>query len=211
MLRFPHVSTSLLAATLAVAFAAPAVAQEVRGVGGPSERRASTRLFFENRTPLGMLCIQYGQPEWNDAHAKELPKLKGHALRLGKDFWTTFNTSVPVTIGDAKVQPGAYYLGLKYDENEKFHLLVIDANQADKSGWAPFVPEQWQPKHTIAMKKAEVEDQAQKLTIEMEPNGDEPTNLELSITWGPHQVTVPMKADLSASRPTEAAGKKKDG
>jgi hypothetical protein len=213
MFRIPFVTSSLLALSLAV----PAQAQ-LQVFGGEAPRMASTRIFWDNG-PVGMVCIQYGQPEWKAEYDGMLPKLVGKSLRLGKDFWTTLNTSSTLTIGGTKVPAGSYYLGLKCDEDGGFHLLLMRAEKADKKGWAPFVPEPWQAEHTIAMKMGKAEESAQKMSIALGGGGDDPTALELSIHWGKHRLSVPTKVHLGESGETAgeveaveaepAAGKKK--
>lgn len=205
-LRF--LSSLLLATSLAV----PAFAQ-IQVFGGNGERAASTKIFWDNG-PVGMVCVQYGQPEWKDEYDSMLPKLKGKQHRLGKDFWTTFNTSVPVTIGQTKVEPGSYYLGLKVDADGGFHLLVLDAKNSDKQGWAPFIADAWKADYTVAMTKGETDTVAEKLAIELAAAGDDVTNMTFRIHWGMHTVTAPFVAHLATKKvpakgtAEDASGKK---
>src|SRR5262245_56274783 len=103
----------LAGSALAVAaLALPASqSQQLQAFGGNSPRMAATRLCFDQQL-RGMICVQYGQPTWKAEYDGMLEKLKGKQLRLGKDFWTTFNTTVALDVGGTAVPAGAYYLGL---------------------------------------------------------------------------------------------------
>src|SRR6185436_12892626 len=92
----PMLLTSAFRAAIVVA-ALVLPAQELQVFGGTAPRMAATRLFFGPQFSLkGMVCVQYGQPTWKPEYDAKLESLKGKNLRLGKDFWTTFNTSVAV-------------------------------------------------------------------------------------------------------------------
>jgi hypothetical protein len=190
MIRIPFLTSSLLALSLAT----PAVAQ-LQVFGGEAPRMAATRIFWDNG-PVGMVCIQYGQPEWKAEYDGMLGKLVGQSLRLGKDFWTTLNTSCALTVGGTKIPAGSYYLGLKCDEDGGFHLLVLRAEPADAKGWAPFMPEQWQPDFAIAMKKDKVAESAAKMAIALGGGEKSPTALTLSIQWGTHRLSAPVAVHL---------------
>src|SRR5262249_9103176 len=69
--------------------------QQIQAFGGTAPRMAATRLFFAPQFQLkGMVCAQYGQPAWKAEYDGMLDKLKGKQLRLGEDFWATFNKTV---------------------------------------------------------------------------------------------------------------------
>ena len=194
MFHLPTFRIALLAAALSV----PAVAQ-VQVFGGNAPRMASTRIFFQNG-PVGMVCVQYGQPEWKDEYDAMADKLKGKRMRLGKDFWTTLNTSVPLTVGATKVAPGSYYLGLECDAEGGFHLLVLRAENSDKQGWAPFMPDAWKPDYACAMEKGVSQSSATRMTMDLASDAKDPANMKFSINWGKHVLSVPVVAQLGGEK-----------
>lgn len=173
----------------------PATAQKLQAFGGDGPRFASTRIFW-NDGPVGMVCIQYGQPQWKDEYDGMVDQLKGKMLRLGKDFWTTLNTSCALTIGETEVAPGSYYLGLKCDEDGGFHLLILDAVKADKAGWAPFVPDAWKPDYTIALTHSRKETSTELMYVGLSSDENAPASMKLTIAWGKHVLATRVLAHI---------------
>ncbi len=182
-------------AFLAAALAVPAQAQ-VKAFGGTAPRAAATRIFFTDHC-VGMVCVQHGTPEWKAEYDGMLGTLKGKSLRLGKDFWTTLNTSVELTIGETTVAAGSYYLGLKCDAEGNFHLLVMKQDTADKAGWVPFMEDAWKADYTLAMKHTTGEKSADKMTMELNVDPKDPASMTFQISWGKHVLAMPVKAHLA--------------
>lgn len=182
-------------AFVAAAFAAPATAQ-VQAFGGSAPRMAATRIFFD-QGPVGMVCVQYGQGTWKAEYDGMLDTLKGKASRLGKDFWTTFNTSIPLTVGETKVEAGSYYLGIKVDAEGNFHLLVMKAETSDKAGWAPWTADAWKADYTLAMKHGKSDKIVEKMTMDLDVDAKDPAQMTFKISWGGHVLTMPMTAHLA--------------
>lgn len=190
------IRTSILSiALVATALAASASAQ-LQVIGGDSERMSSMALFWDNG-PAGMVCIQYGQPEWKPSYEGMINQLEDKQLRLGKDFWTTLNTTKALTIGGTKVPAGSYYLGLKCDKDRLFHLVVLRAEKADEKGWTPFIADEWKPEILCPMDHGKVEDPVAKMRIAIEEDSaEDPTKRMLTITWGAHQLVAPLVVHL---------------
>lgn len=149
-MRIPH---SLCAVALAaVAFLAPARAQ-IQTFGGPDEDRMASTLIFADTSggtfsPKGALSISYSQPDWQDKYTKVLEsgKFNGTNQRLGKNWWTSFDTMTALEIGGTKIAAGTYYLGIHVDKEGKLHLMVIDTKTAITKGWTPFMPDSGRPR-----------------------------------------------------------------
>lgn len=188
---------ALVVAALALPAPQPAP-QEVQVFGGSAPRMAATRLFFGLQFSLkGMICVQYGQPTWKAEYDAMLDKLKGKQLRLGKDFWTTFNTSVELDVGGTKVPAGAYYLGLTCDAKGDFSLAFLKAEAADKAGYGPFLPDAWKIDYTAAMKHGTVEKSADLMTMDLNVDEKDKLGLIFVVSWGKHTLSVPVKATLA--------------
>ncbi len=203
------IRSASLASLLALAFAAAPVAQ-VQVFGGDSPRMSSTKMIFNSSFEmLGAVCIQYGQPTWKAEYEGMADQAKGKSLRLGKDFWTTMNTTVAFTMGGVKVAPGAYYLGLKCDDKGAFSLLVIDAKKSDKNGWTPFGADAWEADFTVPLTKGTTKETVEKLTISV--TGSTPEALELKIAWGTHALTAATSANIAGGKDEKPAKPAKPG
>jgi hypothetical protein len=171
--------------------------QQIQALGGTAPRMAATRLFFAPQFQLkGMVCAQYGQPAWKAEYDGMLDKLKGKQLRLGKDFWTTFNTTVALDVGGTAVPAGAYYLGLTCGADGAFSLALLHAEAADKAGFAPFLADAWKIDLTAPMKHATTDKQVDAMTIDLNVDDKDPTLLTFVVSWGKHTLSVPMKAKI---------------
>lgn len=203
------IRTASLASVVALALATAPVAQ-VQVFGGDSPRMSSTKMIFSAQFEmLGAICIQYGQPKWKAEYEEMADQAKGKSLRLGKDFWTTMNTTTGFTMGGVKVAAGAYYLGLKCDDKGAFSLLVIDAKKSDKNGWAPFNAEQWEADYTVPLTKSTSKETVEALTISV--SGSTPDALELKVAWGTHSLTAAASAHIAGAKDEKAAKPAKPG
>jgi hypothetical protein len=182
---------------VAAALAAPSFGQ-VQAFGGDAPRAAATRMLFgPNFSPQGMLCIQYGAPAWKAEYDSQLDKIKGQNLRLGKDFWTTFNSSCALTIGGVDVAAGAYYLGLKCDAEGKWSLLLLDAAKADAAKQAPWTGATWQPAYTCPLTKTATEAEAATMKMSLSGNGQTAIEMNFTLNWGKHQLAAPITAKIA--------------
>ncbi|MFO1054448.1 MAG: hypothetical protein U1F36_19680 [Planctomycetota bacterium] len=188
--------SSLRFALLAAALSLP-VAAQVQVFGGTGSRMASTKIFFD-KALVGMICVQFGQPEWKDSYDGMMDKLKGKQLRLGKDFWTTLNNTIPMDIGGVSVAPGSWYLGLHCDDKGAFSLLVIDQKPADEAGWGPFMPGPWKATYTVPLTMAAT-DKVQELML-VEINGEDAAKLTFEVHWGMHKLSAPVVAHLAGEK-----------
>lgn len=196
-------------ASLVLSALVPAQAKLYGGNG--EDRKACTKLMLDEAQGykmLGGVCIQYGTPTWKAEYDAMADQAKGKSLRLGKNFWTTLNTSMTLAIGDTKVAPGAYYLGLHCDEKGNFHLLVLDAKTADSKAWAPYNSSEWQAAYTCPMKHGTSKETVETLSISI--NGEDPAALELEIAWGGHTLKAPMQMHTATDHAKDAAGKMVD-
>lgn len=196
---------SLLAALLLVSTATA----QLQVFGGDGPRMASTKIFWHDG-PVGMICVQYGQPEWKPEYNAMIAEAKGKKARLGKDFWTTLNTSVALTIGAVKVPAGSYYLGVGSNAKDgSLELLVMDAKGADAKGFAPFMPDAWVPDYVVPMKHDDAAKETRLLTIQI--RGDDPAKMSLRLSWGNHEMTAALVAHMAPPRAGTGAQSDKDG
>lgn len=193
-MRFPLLSS--LAAT--VLFALPATAQKVQVFGGKQERAATTAVLFGDNIMAGM-SIVYGQPMWKAEYDQMLDKLKGKTNRLGKDWWTTFTTSIDIDLGGTKIGAGSYVLGIRCDAEGKFHLVGMEATGAMKKGLTPFGPQEWKPDFAVPLElhKGANEASVEKLEMELKVDAEDPTKGMFTMSWGKHKLTAPLALQLA--------------
>lgn len=189
-MRFPLLSAALAAVCLAV----PATAQKIQVFGGNSQRADSSLILFGQNMMAG-INITHGQPEWNDKYTGMLDKLKGKTHRLGKNLWTTFMTSTPISIGGTKVKAGSYCVALKCDDNGKFALAMINANKAMRQNLMPFMPNNWKPDVVtpLTLNKDASKESVQKMTMTLAVDKKSPMNGTFTLAWGPHTLTADLK------------------
>lgn len=196
----------LFAAALAAScFLAPATAQ-ITSMGGPDKDRTATWVIFAEMTngftPHGAVSINYSQPEWKSDYDKVLAsgKFNGTTQRLGKNWWTSLDTTVAMEIGGTKIEAGSYFLGLQIYKDGGVSLMVIDAKSAMQHGWLPFVTADWKTETICKLdlhKDALAESQA-KMTIAITADKDDVSKGKLSIQWGKHELSAAVVYHVQA-------------
>lgn len=188
---------------------------KLRGEGGPTtgvtaqsfpptnDARKSTRLFLYTSNggfkPLGQVFVGYGPIDWKPQYdqAIESGRFDGQHWRLGKDFWTTIDTNVPIEIGGAEVEPGSYYLSLMRNADGTYKLGIHDPVEVRKGRFDAF---QVQAGNIAAkaygkMTHESIEEAASELTLSIRYDSD-PTNASFRIEFGPHRVSCPLRVKL---------------
>lgn len=208
-------SNFVAALVLAVGSFSAAADAQVQSMGGPDTgRQASWVIFAEMQngfTPHGAVTIQYGQPEWKDSYDAVLAsgKFNGTTQRLGKNWWTSLDTTVAIEIGGTKIEAGSYYLAIQAAKDGAMSLLVIDAKTSNQKGWLPFVASQW--KSDIVCKldlmKDAHEDVQQKMLIAISADKADPSKGTFSIRWGKHE----LRAAVAFHLPKKEAAETKKG
>ena len=195
-----QVSKTGLAALALSLLAAPAQAQ-IQVFGGPDEdRRSSTVVMFGENVIAGV-SISYSAPDWKADYDKPgaMDSYKGKNVRLGKNWWTSLDTNIPLEIGGTKLEPGAYYLGLRYGEDGSFKLLVLDASKAMKNSMMPFNPDGWKGGTTVDLKmnKDSLDESKKKMVIDISASEDDPSKGSFSIQWGKHELAADVKFQIA--------------
>jgi hypothetical protein len=189
----------LSAALAALCFALPATAQKVQVFGGNGMRANSSVILFGAELMAG-ISVTHGQPTWHEEYTGMLDKLKGKTNRLGKDLWTTFMTSVPLTIGGQKVPAGSYVVGLHCDKEGNFALALLDATKAMKAGAMPFGPQNWKADVLTPLKlnKDVSKESVELMTMTLAANKEDPMSGTFTLAWGPHTLTADLKVTPAA-------------
>jgi len=210
-MRFPTL------AVLALASLASTAAAQVQAMNNTDTgRKNSICILFEpggehNFNPKGAVAINYSQPDWKDEYTKALDsgKFNNSNQRLGKNWWTSFDTTMALEIGGTKIAPGAYFLGLHIDEAGKPQLMFIDAAAANKSGWAPFMATPWKAEFTapLTLAKNSLKETVSQMEITITADQKNPSTGKFSIKWGKHELSADVKFQIENAKDASAPKK----
>ena len=195
--------TRILTAAVTAAFLSTSVSAQLELFGGAGVRASTMVGYWSDATQSATaVSIQYGQGKWKDEYNDRLDQLRGKRARLGKDWWTTFDTSLKLDFGGVTVPPGSYFLGLQCDQDGKFALVLLDANKAMAASAMPFLESAWKIDLSVPMtlEKGVLKQTVELMTIALEPGKDDQSKITLSITWGKHRLSANCKAALPADK-----------
>lgn len=202
-------------ALLALPFALAALpAQSKTMTFASASERMGTRIAVftqdgDDFAALAQACIQYEAPAWKDEYDGMADQAKGKSLRLGKNFWTTLDTNVPMSIGETKVPAGQWYLGLSCSEKGDWALMVMSADKVRQFRFDGFETGKLRAKINAPLTYAKTEKKVAKLTIELQKDEKVDGAGTLILAWGEHKLSAPVKLDLDAARAAAAKAKSK--
>ncbi|HEX6813199.1 MAG TPA: hypothetical protein VF384_16365 [Planctomycetota bacterium] len=204
-----------LAVTLAALTFVPALqAQQVSG--GPDPERKASTFFISNDSheTLAGVFISYSPAEWQESYNDMLATLAGsNYTRLGKGWWTSFETVGTVEIGGTKIEAGSYFLGLAVDKDGAFSLLVFDSKHTLKAGLLPSTTALYtgearpETKAPLTLAKDSLKEHVVKLEVEIAADKKDPASGRFSIRWGKHELSAPLKFHLAGAKASNAPKK----
>lgn len=186
----------LRALLIVLALVVVAPAQGVRAVGQSGARQMTRVLFFKSSPKFHIpvqYAITYGVPGWKKSYSAMLKGDKAQRFRFGKDWWTTFDTNVDLTIGGAKLAAGAYYCVLERSAKGGMALVCLPAADVRKQKLDPFQSPETKGGVVIPLMHTEQEESTKNLSIKLTPNPEDANKGKLSIDWGPNRLTAQIK------------------
>lgn len=182
--------------------------------GGTSTERRSVMLctFAASHELLVAVSIGYSPAEWRTEYDGMLGQRWNYS-RLGKDWWTTFDSATPVDIGGTRIEAGSYYLGTGAGADGGMQLLLFESGTAMKAGLLPWTTALYRgdakPQYTVPMTfaKDSLKEPAARLEITITASEKDPANGTLSLRWGKHELSAPVKFLPAAAREAEPRGK----
>jgi tetratricopeptide (TPR) repeat protein len=164
----------------------------------PGERQASRVVWFSS-AGAPAAALSYGVVAWKDGYAEQIksPKLENKRWRLGRDFWTTLDTSVPMSFGAVTLAPGYYYLTLEKKSSGDFVLAFIDAAEVRKQKLDAFMAHRTKGGVEVTLKHEDTKDSAAKLDIALSLDRDDQTKGAITIKFGPHRLSAPITFQLA--------------
>ena len=196
-----------LPAVIAI-LAAGAMAQQPKSLfvaeGGTPDDRASARVLYWNTktdSAAGEFAIDYGRPVWKKAYddpAKLDAMTKGKVWRMGSNFWTVLDTSLPLRIGGKRVGVGSYYLGLRRSaDGASWSLAFIDPAQVRRARLDGFEIGKAAVESEAAMNLEKASDTVEKLTITLSYPKEDPKKVTLKVAWGSVVLTAPVEVSVA--------------
>ncbi|HEV8131185.1 MAG TPA: DUF2911 domain-containing protein [Acidobacteriota bacterium] len=171
--------------------------------GGDAEERASARVLYWDRAKngaAGQFAIDYGRPAWKKEYedkAKFDGMTNGKVWRLGKDFWTVLDTSVPLKIAGKDIPVGAWYLGLHRSiDGRIWSLAFIDPAKVRKAHLDAFDINKAPVEFKIPMISSEASNVTEKLTTLLSYKKESIKDVTLKILWGNIQVSASVQVAL---------------
>ncbi|HLQ37715.1 MAG TPA: DUF2911 domain-containing protein [Planctomycetota bacterium] len=170
-------------------------------VFAPLTKRMGQRVAFFGGGGAPQLSLDYGPVNWNDKYDAMVSaeKMVGKKWRLGNDFWTSLDNSLPITIGGVEIPAGYYYLTLEQKADKSFVLGVHDAAEVKKQRIDAFMAATLKGGIEAPMQYSKVEGKADNLaiTITMDKKSAGKSG-ELQIHFGNHQVSAKVECKLGS-------------
>lgn len=205
-----HVAAAFLGA---LTFLPALAAQRVTSGSDPDRRATTVFVSAEDGPTLAGVSISYSAPTWHSSYDAALDKPEGVYSRLGKNWWTTLDTVGAIEIAGTKIEPGSYYLGLGIAKTGAFTLLVFDSRKAMQDGLLPGSTPLYRGEVVatasapMTLHKGALEALVARMEIEVAADGTDPSRGKLSIRWGKHELSAPVKFHLAPLKST--VGEKK--
>ena len=121
-------------------------------------------------------------------------------MRLGKNFWTTLDNNLDMTIGVTKIPAGQWYLGLSCSEKGEWALMVMNAQVVRERRMDAVQTLTITSKINAPLTYAKTDKKVEKLTIELQKSDAQDGAGMLMIAWGNHKLTAPIKLDLESAK-----------
>ena len=166
-----------------------------------TDRRSARVAYFSGNGSPGQLAIDYGVVEWNDKRFGEAlasPKFVGRKWRLGSDFWTTLDTSMPLRINGVEIPAGYWYLTVEHKGDQKLVLGVHDPVAVRSQHIDPFRAELVKGGIEVPMTYARTADVQKQLDIGITLPSGAKTKGSLHVRFGPHELTADVEIGLGS-------------
>jgi tetratricopeptide repeat protein len=173
---------------------ADAMGKSVQAFVVTTGRKSARVAYFAAKGSPGQIAIDYSPIPWRATYDQQIesPKLIGRKWRFGSDFWTTLDTSMPLSIAGVEIPAGYWYLTLEH----KFVLGVHDPAAVRKQHLDPFQCERLQGGIEVPLAHATSEKVADVLEVAIALEKTERTKGSLRVRFGGHELTADVKIGL---------------
>jgi hypothetical protein len=185
-----------------VVFAQQPQAEIVAEGGGPDDRASARVLYWNTKlnASAGQFAIDYGRPVWKKDYedpTKFDGMTKGKIWRMGSNFWTTLDTSLPLKISGKEVRPGYYFLGLRRSaDGSRWSLAFIDPAKVRAARLDGFEVQKTKVEFEAPMSVDKAPSKVEKLTIALSYPKETPTKVTMRVAWGNLALAAPIEASV---------------
>jgi len=172
--------------------------------GGQPDDRGSARVLYWNTKldgSAGQFAINYGRPVWKSVYedpAKFDALTKGKIWRMGSNFWTDLDTSVPLKVSGREVPIGHYYLGLhRSADSANWSLAFIDPATVRSAHLDAFDIRKAPIEFEVPMSVAKSDTKTEKLTLTLSYPQTDTRKVTLKLVWGNLVLTAPIEATVA--------------
>lgn len=147
-----------------------------------------------------LATIEHARPKWRQELAKLQSAMKPKSRwRLGQNFWSSLETTVPITIGKTRLKPGHWFLMLQRQKGDAWALVTLPSKKAYKQAVDAFQVAGVKtgtviPLATEASGPKRQESEQEELSIALVPQPG--LTAQLEIRWGPALLTAPVQFHL---------------
>jgi hypothetical protein len=198
----PLVFVAVVASTVAQQELKQAPLCPVAEGGEPDDRASARVLYWDEKLnhSAGQLAIDYGRPVWQKKYADAATfdgMTKGKVWRMGSNFWTLLDTSLPLKISGKAVPPGYYFLGLaRSADGSKWSLAFIDPAKVRSARGDAFEMQRAKVEFEAPVTVEKATSTLDKLTITFSYKQETSTKVNLRIAWGNFLVSAPVEVTL---------------
>ena len=199
---FPMVFLALAAVSFAQQKPKPSPRCPVAEGGEPDDRASARVLYWDTKLDhsAGQLAIDYGRPAWQKKYEDPTTfdsMTKGKLWRMGSNFWTLLDTSLPLKISGKAIAPGYYFLALaRSADGSKWSLAFIDPAKVRAARGDAFEVQRSKVEFEAPVTVQKATSTADKLTITFSYKQEASTKVTLRIAWGNFLVSAPVDVSL---------------
>jgi hypothetical protein len=176
----------------------------IEAEGGDPDDRASARVLYWNQktdSAAGWVAVNYGRPVWQKKYEDpaQFDRLtKGKVWRMGSNYWTVLDTSLPLNIAGRRVRAGSYFLGLRRSaDGGSWSLAFIDQVAVRKAHIDAFEIAKAPVQFEAPMSMAKSDGLAHKLTVTLSYPKDDIKSVTMKVVWGNVALTAPIKVSMA--------------
>lgn len=198
----PLVLAALVASSPAQQKPKPAPLCPVAEGGEPDDRASARVLYWDEKLnhSAGQLAIDYGRPAWQKKYEDSATfdgMTTGKIWRMGSNFWTLLDTSLPLKISGKAISPGYYFLGLaRSADGSQWSLAFIDPVKVRAVRGDAFEIQRAKVEFEVPVTMEEATSIVDKLTITFSYKQETSTKVTLRIAWGNFLVSAPVEVTL---------------
>lgn len=177
----------------------------IQPFGVQTPERGLTRVGFwdgQKNQGAGGFFIEYGRPLWRKDYedaAKFDSMTKGQTWRMGAEYWTVLDTSLPLRISGQDIPAGQWYLGLNRSaDGAIWSLVFVDPAKARSGQIDPSEIGRAPVAFKAPMKMESGGEFAERLTITLSLPKQGGNESVMRLAWGKFQLSAPIQIKLGS-------------